>query len=128
VRHLKQRATPKTELPPLSPEIDALDADAFRRAIAWCRSHGDADAIERTWAREGFEAAGHSAAYSAQCTTLRLKPWQCPPCDACGQAPGDPNVYGARPAEVELRDRLLAAGLSVYEPDPLSALARLGGA
>jgi len=45
-----------------------------------------------------------------------------------GPAPGDPNVYGARPGEIALRDRLLAAGLSRFEPDPLSALARAGAA
>jgi len=37
----------------------------------------------------------------------------------------DPNVYGARPGEIELRDRLLAAGLSGYEPNPTQALAEV---
>jgi hypothetical protein len=37
-------------------------------------------------------------------------------------------VYGCRPGEIALRNRLKAAGLSLFEPDPLSALARCGAA
>jgi hypothetical protein len=129
MKHLKQHARPKIELPPLSPEIDPRDADAFARAIAWCRAHGKGDRIEREWARDGFEAAGLTAAYSAQCTTLHLKPWEAPPMHVCATtADLDPNVYGCRPGEVALHDRLLAAGLSIYEPDPLNALARINPA
>jgi hypothetical protein len=79
--------------------------------------------IDDRLAREGFEAAGHFAAYAAQCTTLRLKPWQAQPAHVRA-TDADPNVYGCRPAEIALRDRLLKAGLSVFEPDPLNALAR----
>jgi hypothetical protein len=125
MKHTKHRAMPKPELPPLSPEVDPRDADALRRAIAWCRAHGDGDRIEREWAHDGFEAAGLTAVYSAQCTTLRLTPWQAPPCHVRGASDAPSDDYGHRSSELALRDRLLAAGLSVYEPDPLSALARV---
>ena len=45
---------------------------------------------------------------------LRLKPWQNPPCF------GDEDGDG--PADVLLQ-RMLAAGISRFHPDPLSALA-----
>jgi hypothetical protein len=77
-------------------------------------------------AREGFVSAGQFAAYSMQCDTLQLKPWECPPMHAEDGDDIDPNCYGYRPGEVALRDRLLGAGLSVFEPDPLAALARRG--
>jgi hypothetical protein len=121
MRHPKRSAKPKADLP--SP---AQDRDAYGRAIEWVRQNGDAAQIEDKLRCEGFEAAGEFAAYSAQCDTLRLRPWQAPPCHVRGTDP-DPNVYGCRPGEIALRDRLLAAGLSLFEPDPLSALAGAQG-
>jgi|SRR6516162_6784572 len=126
MKHRKATARPKGELPPLTPSIPDLDRDAFERAIAWVRQHGAAievAAIEATLTREGLAAAGEHAAYIAQCRTLGLRPWQCPPCDARGEVPAD--VYGWRPSELALKCRLEDAGLSRFEPDPLSALARL---
>jgi putative ABC transport system substrate-binding protein len=38
-----------------------------------------------------------------------LRAWQAPPCDS-DDAISDPDRYGSRPAEVELRRRMLAAG------------------
>jgi hypothetical protein len=128
MRHSKSHAKPKADLPPLSPELDARDRDAFERAIAMMRQSSPMDAaqIDGKLAHEGFESAGKFASYSMQCDTLRLRPWQSPPCTARGEYPAD--AYGHRPAEIGLRDRLLAAGLSKYEPDPIAALARLGAA
>jgi hypothetical protein len=60
------------------------------------------------------EAAGHFAAYAVQCASLRLKPWEAPP-----SCPWGNYCSGG----IELRDRLLVAWLSVYEPDPTKALA-----
>jgi hypothetical protein len=34
----------------------------------------------------------------------------------------NPPCYGHHPEEIALRQRLLAAGLSLFEPDPLGAL------
>jgi hypothetical protein len=125
MKHMKPRAKPKAELPELTPSLPDRDKDAYGRAIEWMRQHSPASAaqIETKLRCEGFEAAGEFAAYAAQCETLRLKPWQAPPAHVRATDP-DPNVYGRRAAEIALRDRLLAAGLSVFEPDPIAALAR----
>jgi len=65
----------------------------------------------------------HFCAYHRQIDALNLKPWQSPPCDLDeddddGTVINAPNVEG-----VKLLRRLLAAGLSRYEPDPMAALA-----
>jgi hypothetical protein len=45
---------------------------------------------------------------------LKLRPWEVPPC----------NIWGHHCANaIALRDRLVAAGLSVFEPNPMQALA-----
>jgi hypothetical protein len=123
MKHSKQRAKRKAELPALSPALPALDQDAFERAIKMMRQHSPASAaqIDDKLACEGFASAGKFASYCMQCETLRLKPWEAPPMDAQGGDVVDPNVYGC-PGEVALHNRLKAAGLSLFEPDPLSAL------
>jgi hypothetical protein len=98
--------------------VKRIDRDAMRRAIDIMRAESpdSAKQIEHKLAREGFEEAGHFAAYHVQYHVLRLKPWETPPCDPWGNYCSD---------AIELRDRLLAAGLSVYEPDPARALAQI---
>jgi hypothetical protein len=130
MRHTKRNAKPKVELPPISPDITALDRDAFERAIEMMRQHSPREAarIDDKLQREGFDSAGKFASYCMQCDTLRLKPWEAPPMHAQGGDIIDPNVYGYRPGEVALHNRLKAAGLSLFDPDPLSALARKGAA
>jgi hypothetical protein len=68
---------------------------------------------------EPWEEVGRFAAYAA----LKLKPWQAPPCHTRGFTDQPSDTYGNRPTETKLRDDLLAAGLSVLEPDPEAALA-----
>lgn len=52
------------------------------------------------------------AAYCVQNRALNLKPWQSPPC-----APsGDDDAWA-------LHQKMLAAGVSEFHPDPLAALA-----
>jgi hypothetical protein len=89
----------------------------MRRAIDIMRaeSAGSAAQIEHKLKHEGFEAAGQFAAYAVQCDVLQLKPWEAPPSSIWG------NFCSGG---IELRDRLVAAGLSVYEPDPARALAK----
>jgi hypothetical protein len=61
--------------------------------------------------------AEKSAAYSAQCDNLRLLPWQNPPMCADPDDPRDAAAWA-------LRQKLIDAGLSPYEHDPLAALAK----
>jgi hypothetical protein len=103
-------------VPSTAPSLSDVDRDALTRAIDYERQHGNAERIEDKRRCEGFEDAGEFAAFSAQCDTLQLNP----------KADPDPNVAGYRPGEVALPDHLLAAGLSVFEPDPIAALHACG--
>ncbi len=60
-------------------------------------------------------------AYSAQIDNLHLKPWESPPCCVDLDAPlvGHPDDFKA----VRLLEKMLAAGISRWHPDPLKALA-----
>jgi hypothetical protein len=65
-------------------------------------------------------------AYGCQCAALHLEPWQPPPCWV-EIDDGDDEIAPVlgRRAAAELLRRMLAAGLSRYEPDPIGALARV---
>jgi hypothetical protein len=97
-------------------ELTPNDRAAMGRAIDWMRakSPDHAKEIDHKLRCEGFEAAGEFAADRAQYANLKLRPWETSPCNIWG--------YGQSNA-IELRDRLLAAGLSIFEPDPVKALA-----
>jgi hypothetical protein len=68
---------------------------------------------EKSWFKVATFAAG-----SVQHKTLRLKVWQLPPCECWEHDPDERDKDGQR-----LLRRMLAAGLSRFEPDPLAALA-----
>jgi hypothetical protein len=67
----------------------------------------------------GWEEAAQAAAYHCQIEALNLKPRQEPPCVADEDDPDERD----KQAQALLR-RLLAAGLSRYEPNPLKALSK----
>lgn len=107
--------------------MKAIDRAAMTAAIEQMRSESAASRalIDEIIAKQGFEEAGETAAYHCQCKALHLKPWQPPPMHAQPRADGrDDGSLGWRRAELLLQ-RLLAAGLSKYEPDPVGALARI---
>lgn len=96
--------------------LTEADHNAMQRAIEIVRRDPNRRAqIEYQIEHEGFAMAGLFAASICQDRMLHLKPWQPPPCDPWGGFFND-GAY-------ELRDRLVAAGLSVFEPDPVKALA-----
>jgi hypothetical protein len=93
-----------------------VDKNAFRRAIKQCRAQGLAEnnQIDRKMAAgQSFEEIGQFAAYCCQRRNLRLKPWESPPINA--------ELHPGQGA-LALRARMQAAGLSLYEPDPIGAL------
>jgi hypothetical protein len=115
----RKRAKPKPAPPPAP--------TPFGRAIEMMRERWPERTaqINDKLANDGLIEAGEFACYFCQCQNLRLKPWEAPPCHAADAAEvDDPIAYGERPGEVALRARLLRAGLSPWEPDPLAALAR----
>ena len=63
---------------------------------------------------KSWRAVAEFAAYCCQCRSLKLWPWEDPPCHS------EPDGDG--PGSALLR-KMIAAGISVSHPDPLAALA-----
>jgi hypothetical protein len=105
--------------------LSPIDREALERALArvQAESEEERDRFDRMLGGSGWQWAAESAAYHCQIAALKLKPWQAPPAHVHGDEI-DPSVYGCKPGEVALKRRLLAAGLSRFEPDPLGALER----
>jgi len=93
-----------------------LDREALRRAVEMMRAEGGANRlqIEQKLRDEPWQQAAAFAAYHCQRQTLNLKPWE----DTPSHIDQDSREPGAR-----LLRRMLKAGVSRYEPDPLAALA-----
>jgi hypothetical protein len=95
------------------------DRIALKLALATCRneSAGRARQIDAKLESEAWEDVAHFAAFCCQSRTLLLEPWSLPPCSA------DEDDDGAVDAEaVRLLRKMLAAGVSRYHPDPMTAL------
>lgn len=61
------------------------------------------------------------ASYSMQVDNLKLKPWQSPPCHLYGEDRVDDCDHHAD----KIFRRMLDAGISIWHPDPLAALAEV---
>ena len=94
------------------------DGDALERAIQTARCDPSrAQQLDDKLQDESWDEVAEFAAYVCQTEALHLKPWQVPPCSVDQDDPDETN----KRAQGLLR-RMLAAGLSRYEPDPLTAL------
>jgi hypothetical protein len=106
--------------------MNPTDRTALERALVACRAESPARAkqIDSMLADRPWEDVAQFASSCAQGRALDLMPWQSPPCHAGLRALSEPfgDPRGARES-AELLQRLLDAGLSKYEPDPLQALA-----
>jgi hypothetical protein len=81
--------------------------------------------LEHIEAQSGWRFAAESASYHFQIRTLKLRPWQPPPSwvrDIEGTLEAGDDDIGGWYRAAQLAQRLLAVGLSLYEPDPVSAL------
>lgn len=76
---------------------------------------GTRDSDGKGWACKPrpWQEVAEFAAYHCQTRSMRLRPWDTPPCHA--------NEDGSSPAASFLR-KMLAAGVSRWHPDPLAAL------
>lgn len=102
-----------------------VDKEALVRAIKLARASDpkrDAQIAHKLKTEPWIDVATF-AAYGCQCDALHLRPWQPPPCWLGDDKPIDDFPLAGRAAAWELRRRLIAAGLSMYEPDPIGALA-----
>jgi hypothetical protein len=111
---------------PRPPRLSLADRQALGRALAEARDRdplkrAQLDSIRKTsgW----FEAASAAACY-LQMTNLKLKPFQPVPMNG-DRRPVDDFPGAGRAEAAALLQRLLAAGLSRFEPNPIAALARL---
>jgi hypothetical protein len=110
--------------------LSDVDREALERALELARAESPTQCkqIDGMLAKDGWDRTAEFAAYCCQDGRLKLRPWETPPC----WIRGDPEAYlvgtghdyrGLRQAALLLK-RLLAAGLSKYEPDPETALGR----
>jgi hypothetical protein len=104
--------------------LSEIDREALTRALEMARAESEAERahFDEMLSREGWQEAAHAAAYACQCRTLKLRPWQAPPIHVHSDVVTSPPSYGHQPEEVTLRRRLLAVGLSLFEPDPIAAI------
>jgi hypothetical protein len=96
-------------------KVSKVDREALKRALVLAKAsdeRGRREQIESMQERDWFEAA-HFAAYHCQVNALQLRPWQSPP------------LYGRDADAAVLLRKLLDAGLSRYEPNPVAALAAI---
>jgi hypothetical protein len=110
--------------------LSKVDREALERALALDPDRDPSDDPPADRERDPLEwyRAAKSASYALQCNVLHPKPWQPVPANDYVSVTDDDDESGpvmGRAAAAELLRRLLAAGLSRYEPDPINALARV---
>ena len=94
------------------------DRDALERAIQIARRDPSrTQQLDEKLQDEPWDEVAQSAAYHCQHQALSLKPWQEPPCVADEDDPHERD----KNAQALLR-KMLAAGVSRYDPDPMKAL------
>jgi hypothetical protein len=104
------------------------DLDALRRAMEWGKNYQLREPQLKVFptpmppegSHEWIAVATRLAA-NAQAANLGLRPWDVEPCHADDVVH---DGWGGKPDEVALRRKLIALGLSVYEPDVPAALAK----
>ncbi len=105
--------------------MDEIDKDALTRALELAQAEPDhSEKIKSMLEERPWEEVAQFAACHQQCKNLGLKPEETPPCHGAVNvsAPGSTGDLSF-PAANQLLQRMLASGLSQWEPDPESALA-----
>jgi hypothetical protein len=101
-------------------DLDDIDRDALERALQLTLKEPDrTEQVSEMLAERGWFSAASFSAYHRQCTSLRLKPWEYPPCWADDEIANDP----LRASALTLLRRMEGLDLSRYEPDPIAAIA-----
>jgi hypothetical protein len=109
-------------------KLHPVDRSALERAIEIAKgeSPGRARQITDKLKHESWRAVGEFAASCCQHRALATRPWELAPISVDeddGIPDGDDHRRTGR--AIKLLRRLLAAGLSRYEPSPLTALAKM---
>jgi hypothetical protein len=112
--------------------MNPIDKEAYELAITIAsRDPVERPRIEARFAKgESFREIGRDCAYSCQCDSLGLMPWQLPPSHAgnrsmLNEPPG--NASGRRES-AELLLRMKRLGISVWHPDPIKECERVEAA
>jgi hypothetical protein len=110
-------------------ELDALDRAALERAIALTLAEDDQGRVEQVkdmLATRSWLEVATFCSYHRQAAELHIRPWEFVPCwiepdeiDAIVARGQDRQKYGA----ARLLRRMLASGLSEFDPTPLESLA-----
>ena len=105
-------------------KLSDVDCDALKRCIEMARTYPRrSEQIDWKIKYDGWKDTAKFCAYLCQSKNLHLEIQEFPPCwlldadDTAGPA------FKRKPEAARLLKRLLAAGLSQYEPDPIRALA-----
>ena len=111
-------------------KLHPVDRSALERAIEIAKgeSPGRAAQIASKLKHESWREVAEFAASCCQHRALATRPWELAPVSVGEDDPipdGDDHRRTGR--AIKLLRRLLAAGLSRYEPDPIEALARVEG-
>jgi hypothetical protein len=109
-------------MPATKTRISQLDRDALERAMVRLKRvdrDNYRDCQDRLEEGEDFDSVAYRAAGWCQYHALGLMPWQTAPCRILPDGERRSVDEGGR----LLLQRLLDAGLSRFEPDPLRALA-----
>jgi hypothetical protein len=108
------------------------DLDALKRAMEWGKGYQRREPQLRMFPGgmmpdEGTEEWIELALYfvsAAQSDSLHLRPWETAPVHTHDDGIVDPQGWGRRPNEVALLRKMIALGISIYEPDPPTAIAQ----
>jgi hypothetical protein len=96
-------------------EYSDVDLDAMRRSLAKAmesKEPGRRELFESLLRKNSWVYVAKYASYHVQMRSLGLFPWQSPPA----------NLYGDAAESDALLDRMIAAGISPWEPDIPAAL------
>src|SRR6516162_10848102 len=107
-------------------ELSEVDREALERCLKIARADPEErETIDRIMREDGWYRAADFACYHCQMSLVRPRLWQPLPMDIQDiegtLAKGDDGLGGSYRAALLLR-RMLRAGLSRYEPDPVRAL------
>jgi hypothetical protein len=109
-------------------KLSPVDREALERAIELTKAENRARAAQITnkLKTESWREVAEFAAYHCQCRALQVRPWETVPVhvDEDDPIPLDDDVH-RRARAIKLLRRLLASGLSRFEPQPLAALAKM---
>jgi hypothetical protein len=105
--------------------LSKTDEAALRLAIEAARNEDPrrrAQIDDKLSSGESFESVGKFASSCAQSRSLDLKPWEICPADFHASDLNDPRPQRGARKTYDLLTRMLAAGLSRFDPDPIQSL------